>query len=103
MRKREDKKKKAAAEGQEEEIDNIIVFPGSEEQQRRDINDLLPKGWHLVHVKLAPHISHIIIFGAATIILVGASIYGIHEGLVHHLAVAIIAERMATLGLSSKG
>lgn len=85
----------------EEEKDNVIVFPGCEKSEvRKDIHDLLPRGYHRVHYKLAPHITHFIIIGACATVLGVAALYGIHEGIVHHIAVAIIAERVATMGIA---
>lgn len=92
---------------EKEELDNVIMFPVREAREaeavvRKDLHDMLPRGWHRIHFVLAPHITHIIIIGACALVLVGATAVGVHEGIVHHVAIAVIAERIATMGVTRK-
>ena len=89
----------------EKEKSNIIQFPVQKGMAERapTSTEKEVQSWirHHLHVVLAPHTTHIIVVGCI-IVLTSAGLFGIHEGVIHHVAIAILAERISIIGLANK-
>lgn len=81
-----------------EEKSNVIEFPRSVQVAAKAKAE---KHWNHFHVHIGPHATHIIV-GSCIVVLIGAGLVGLHEGLIHHIAIAILAERIASIGVASR-